>query len=138
MWRGVGGGVTAVGLENSFLFIYYSFIIIIIIIGASSVAQLVKNPSANARDTRDKGSIPGWGRSPGEGNGNSLQYSCLENSMDRGGWQATAHGVADSDVTERACVSTHTHTHTLSLSHTHTRTHTHSDNYYFGCSGSPL
>ena len=84
--------MTAIGLANSFLFIYYSCIIIIIIIGASSVAQLVKNPSANARDARDKSSIPGWGRSPGEGNGNPLQYSCLENFLDRGGWQATAHG----------------------------------------------
>ena len=49
---------------------------------ASLVAQMVKNPPANAGDT---GSIPGSGRSPGEGNGNPLQYSCLENSMDRGG-----------------------------------------------------
>ena len=44
----------------------------------------------------DPGSIPGWGRSPGEGNGNPLQYSCLENSMDRGAWQATVHGLAKS------------------------------------------
>ena len=42
----------------------------------------------------DPGSIPGWGRSPAEGNGNPLQYSCLENPMDRGAWQATVHGVA--------------------------------------------
>ena len=51
----------------------------------------VKNPPANAGDT---GSIPGWGRTPGEGNGNPLQYSCLENPMDRGAWRATVHGVA--------------------------------------------
>ena len=44
----------------------------------------------------DLGSIPGWGRSPGEGNGNPLQYYCLENSMDRGTWQATANRVAKS------------------------------------------
>ena len=44
--------------------------------------------------SRDLGSIPGLGRSPGEGNGNPLQYSCLENSMDRGAWQAIVHGVA--------------------------------------------
>ena len=42
------------------------------------------------------GLIPGWGRSPGEGNGNLLQYSCLENPMDRGAWRATVHGVAKS------------------------------------------
>ena len=50
----------------------------------------------------DPGSIPGWGRSPGEGHGNSLQYSCPENSVDRGAWWATGHGVAKSqDTTER-------------------------------------
>ena len=48
------------------------------------MAQLVKNPPANARDARDVGSVPGWGKFPGEVNGNSLQYSCLENSMDGG------------------------------------------------------
>ena len=47
---------------------------------------VVKNPPANAGNVRDKGPIPGSGRSPGEGYGNPLQYSCLENSMDRGGW----------------------------------------------------
>ena len=46
----------------------------------------------------DLGSIPGSGRSPGEGNGNPLQYSCLENSMDRGAWQATVHGVPKSQA----------------------------------------
>ena len=48
------------------------------------MAQVVKNPPANAGDTRDVGSTPGLGRSPGVGTGNPLQYSCLENSMDRG------------------------------------------------------
>ena len=47
---------------------------------------MAKNPPSNSRDVRDTGSIPGLGRSPGEGNGNLLQYSCLENSMDRGAW----------------------------------------------------
>ena len=49
---------------------------------------VVKNLPASARDIRDTGLIPGSGRSPGEGNGNPLQYSCLENPMDRGAWQA--------------------------------------------------
>ena len=52
--------------------------------GASQVALVVKNPPANAGDSREAGSIPGLGRSPGVGNGNPLQYSCLENSTDRG------------------------------------------------------
>ena len=60
------------------------------------VALVVKYPSANAGDIRDSGLIPGLGRSPGEGNGNPLQYSCLENLMDRGAWWATVHGVAKS------------------------------------------
>ena len=55
---------------------------------------MVKNPPANSEDVRDESSIPGSGRSPGEGNGNPLQYSCLGNPMDRGVWQATVHGVA--------------------------------------------
>ena len=58
--------------------------------------QVKKNPSANEGDIRDVGSIPGSGRSPGGGHGNLLQYSCLENSMDRGAWQATVHSVAQS------------------------------------------
>ena len=57
----------------------------------------VKNLPANARDA---GSIPGLGRSPGEGNGNSLQYSRLGNPMDRGARPATVRGVAESDTTE--------------------------------------
>ena len=57
---------------------------------------MVKNLPANARNADF---IPGSGRSPGEGNGNPLQYSCLENPMDRGTWRATVHGVAESDTT---------------------------------------
>ena len=57
---------------------------------------MVKNPPANAGDIRDTGSILESGRSPGGGHGNPLQYSCLENPMDRGAWQATVHGVAKS------------------------------------------
>ena len=63
---------------------------------ASQVALVVKNLPASAGDIRDSGSIPGLGRSPGEGNGNPLQYSCLENPMDREAWQATVHRVAKS------------------------------------------
>ena len=62
--------------------------------GASQVTLVVKNPPANAGVVRDTSSIPGLGRSPGGGNGNPLQYSCLENPMDRAAWQAIAHGVA--------------------------------------------
>ena len=54
---------------------------------------VVMNPPATARASKDVVSIPGWGRSPGVGNGNPLQYSCLENSMDRGAWRATVHDV---------------------------------------------
>ena len=60
--------------------------------------SVVKNPAANAGDTRDMGLIPGLGRSPGEGNGNPLQYSCLENPMDRGAWWAVVLGVANSQT----------------------------------------
>ena len=75
---------------------------------------MVKNSPTNAGDTRDMSSISGLGRSLGEGNGNPLRYSCLENSMDRGAWWATVHGFAELDTTEhaRACTHTHTHTHT--------------------------
>ena len=56
----------------------------------------VKNPPANSGDIRDSSLIPGSGRSPGGGHRNPLQYSCLENPMDRGAWQATVHRVAKS------------------------------------------
>ena len=61
----------------------------------SLVAQMVKNPPANAGEV---GSIPGFGRSPGEGNGNPLQYSCLENPVDRGAWWATVQRVVKSQT----------------------------------------
>ena len=64
--------------------------------GTSQVALVVKNLPASAGNAGDRGLIPGSGRSPGVGNGNRLQYSCLENSMDRGAWWATVHGAANS------------------------------------------
>ena len=67
-------------------------------------------------NTGDEESIPGLGRSPGVEDGNPLQCYCLENSMDRGAWQATAHGVAKSQTWLSDCTHTRTHTHT----HTHT------------------
>ena len=57
---------------------------------------VAKNSPANAGDTKDPGSVPGSERSPGEGNGNLLQHATLGNPMDRGTWQATAHGIAKS------------------------------------------
>ena len=62
----------------------------------ASVVLVVKNPPAKAGDVIDVGLIPGLGRSPGGGHGNPLQYSCLENPMDRGAWQATVPGVTKS------------------------------------------
>ena len=59
---------------------------------------VVKNPPANAGGLRDAGSIPGLGRSPGEGHGDPLQYSCLENPRDGGAWWATVHSVAKSQT----------------------------------------
>ena len=60
------------------------------------MSQVVKNPVGNAGDLKDAGSILGLGRSPGVGNSNPPQYSCLENPMDRGVWQATVHGITKS------------------------------------------
>ena len=62
----------------------------------SFVMLVVKNLPAGAEDLRDVGSIPGLGRSPGEGNGNPLQYSCLDNPMDRGTWRTIVHSVTKS------------------------------------------
>ena len=60
------------------------------------MALMVRNPPSDAEDVRDTGSIPGLGRSPGEGNGNPLQYSCLGNPMDKGAWWTIVRGVAKS------------------------------------------
>ena len=69
-------------------------------LGASQLALVVKNLPANTGDIRDMSLIPGRGRSSGVGNGNLLQYSCLEKAMDRGAWQATALRVAELDTTK--------------------------------------
>ena len=67
----------------------------------------VSDGKASAYNAEDLGSIPGSGRSSGEGNGNPVQYSCLENPMDGGVWWMTVHGVAESDMTERRHSLTH-------------------------------
>ena len=72
------------------------------------MALVIKNLPASARDVRDSGSIPGWGRSPGEGHGNPLQYSGLEKPMDRGVWRATFHRVTKSWIQLKRS-SMHTH-----------------------------
>ena len=77
--------------------------------------SVVKKPSAITGDTGDMGSIPGSERSPGLGNGNPLQYSCLEYSMDRGAWWTAIHGVIKSQTWQSTHVRTHRHTNT----HTH-------------------
>ena len=77
-------------------------------------SQVVKNPPANAGDVTDAGSIPGLARSPGGGHCNPLQYSCLENPMDRGAWRATIHRVAQS-WTRLKQPSTHTYTNHYNL-----------------------
>ena len=66
---------------------------------ASQLGLVVKNLPGNAGDIRDMSLIPGFGRSPGEGNSKPLQYSCLGNPMDRGDWWAIVHGVTKSDMT---------------------------------------
>ena len=81
--------------------------------GDFQVAVVIKNLPANAGDVRDLGLVPGLGRSPGEGNGNPLQYSCLENPTDRGTWWATVQKFAKGQ-TQLKSLSTHEctkHTH---------------------------
>ena len=87
-------------ISSSFYFYVFfcSAFLISYIFGASQVAPGVKNLSASEGDLRGVGSIPGSGRSPGGGNGNPLQCSCLENPVDRGAWRATVHGAAKSQT----------------------------------------
>ena len=65
---------------------------------------MTKESTCNVGDAGDMGSVPGSGRSLGGGHGNALQYSCLENPMDRGAWRATVHGVAKSQTQQRSVV----------------------------------
>ena len=90
-WSGVPSPSPTETLLVDFQFLLPSFMCS----GASG-----KEPACQCRRLRDTGLIPGWGRSPGGGTGNPLQYSCLENPMDRGAWQSTVHRVAESDTTE--------------------------------------
>ena len=84
---------------------------------------MVKKLPANAEDLRDTGSIPGSGRSPGRGYSNPLQYSCLENPMDRGAWRATDHGVTKGhDGSDLAYMHLNTITETSAIPH-RTKTH---------------
>ena len=86
---------------------------------ASQMALVLKNPPANAGDLRDLGLIPGSGRTSGEGHGNLLQYSCLENPMDRGAWWAIDHSVTKSWTLQK-WLSMHAHTHWCSWPWNHT------------------
>ena len=94
---------------------------------ASQVGAVVKNPPAGAGDARDLRLIPGSGRSPEIGNDNPLQYSCLENSMERGAWQATVHGVTkcqtqpSTHVYMPLCVYVYTYTQTQFVFVSHLR-----------------
>ena len=91
-WSNLAAAAAAVFFTQIFI------IVCNLLLWASRVALVVKNPPANAGDIRDSGSIPGSGRPPGGGHGNPLQYSCLENPMDRGIWWATVHSVAKSQT----------------------------------------
>ena len=85
---------------------------LILLVWDSQVVLVVKTClPANARDIRNLGLIPGSGRSPGGGHGNSVKYSCLENPMDREVWRATAHRVTNSQMGLKQ-LNTHIHTHT--------------------------
>ena len=98
-----------VGLQGHMVALFLVFLRSLhTVLQASQGALVVKNLPANAGDVADADSIPGSGRSPGEGNCNPLQYSCLENPMDGGAWPATVQGVAKS-WTRLKQLSTHVH-----------------------------
>ena len=94
---------------------------------ASQAVLAIKNPPTSAGDMRDTGSVPGWGRSPGGGNGTPRQHSCLENPVDRGAWWATVHGWGheELDTTKRLA-----HTQTIALRFTvFSKTDLYGDNF---------
>ena len=99
-WEASGASSLGVSVfphvSNWNFMIFFLIFIGVLMIWASQVVLVGKNPPASAGDIRDVGSIPGWGRSPGGGHGYPLQYSCLENPMDRGAWWVTVHGVTKS------------------------------------------
>ena len=76
----------------------YMHVYMHVCMGGVPGGSVVEKSPANAGDTGDTGSIPGLGRSPGEGNGNPLRYSCLENPVDRGAWWAIVHGIVKSQT----------------------------------------
>ena len=84
-------------LPLNFYHLPFSLLYIYVYMGFPG-GKLIKNPPANAEDKTDGGLVPGSGRSPGVGYSNSLQYFCLENTMDRGDWQATVHEVAKNRI----------------------------------------
>ena len=91
-------GLPDLGVEDSILISFlethkHNFLVLVCVYVGFPGGSVVQNVPANAGNTRDTGSIPGLGRSPGGGNGNPLLYSCLENPMDKGAWRATVHGI---------------------------------------------
>ena len=86
------------GVSKRYLFRFLTLVFYIYIFRVSQLVLVVKNPPANVGDLRDAGSIPWLGQSPAGGNDNSLQYSCLENPMDRNAWWAMVHRVAKSQT----------------------------------------
>ena len=95
-------------MGNTLLFVIFFFLLL-----GFPGGTVVKNPPANVGGARDRGSVPKLGKSLGVGNSNLLQYSCLKNSMDRGAWQTTVHGIAKSQT------QLSTHTHACAHAHTH-------------------
>ena len=94
-----------------YTFMFYIYTYTYITYGGFLGGSMVKNPPTNARDSGVTGSIPESGRSTEEGNGNSLQYSCLGNPMDRRAWRATVHGVSKSQTQ----LSNWEHTHAYNI-----------------------